>query len=799
MGVDQMKLGQGGIMKLNIYQSMRHLLVVFVLCLTGQANAAEQAIEEIIVTARQQAEGLQDVPVTITALTEADLERYNVRDLREAAKLVPNMQIVHGASGNGSNLYIRGVGSSSISAAFDQSVSINLDGVISSRGRLIHSSYLDMKQIEVLKGPQSLYFGKSATAGVVSITTNDPGDELEFTAMAGVDPEFDGQYGEAIISGPISDTFGARFAIGVRERDELYENIHSGASIRWRGEESLNSRLTLLWEPTESFSARFKYTQSTFENDGPGGNTEELCPEGTVQPTTVLQNGQIIPGEDDCKLNGNTSSSDLLSPLYEGNPLANGGVPYLEQDLDILGLQLVWGIGENFQLTSMSSTVHIDHQDFEIFDYNAGVFGGGHANDYEDFSQEFRLASDFDGSFNFLFGLFYQDIEQEFLAHQYAANIGLVGIDPTTKNGYDYNKNHFLDTKVKSAYLATYWDLTDQLELTVGVRYTNEEKDGYITIPYVHAFLRGTFGAPALIPDINFDDTNTSPELALNYHLSDDVSVFFAYKEAFKSGGIDNSALPTASLDPATNPDFPGFLLYDSEEAKGFEVGMKARFLDGAMRFNATAYSYDYEDLQTQVFNSVAIQFTTTNASGLQTRGVEFDMLWVTPVDGLTLHSAWGWNNAEYDGEFLNADGEDLDGENRERNAEIAGNFGINYDWVIGGGWRMALSADTRYSGDYTLAAVLDSYEQGSYWLFDTALRLYSEDERYELSLIGRNLNDEIVAYSSGARPGACAMADRDNADAALRCDGTALGIEQDQVVSTGLGREVFLQFRVRF
>ncbi len=110
-------------------------------------SVAEGMIEEVIVTARQKDETLQDVPVTITAMTEEDLDRYNINDLRDAAKLVPNMQIVHGSSGNGSNIYIRGVGSSSISAAFDQSVAINLDGVVSNRGRLIHSAYLDMRQI----------------------------------------------------------------------------------------------------------------------------------------------------------------------------------------------------------------------------------------------------------------------------------------------------------------------------------------------------------------------------------------------------------------------------------------------------------------------------------------------------------------------------------------------------------------------------------------------------------------------------------------------------------------------------
>ena len=108
--------------------------------------------------------------------------------------------------------------------------------------------------------------------------------------------------------------------------------------------------------------------------------------------------------------------------------------------------------------------------------------------------------------------------------------------------------------------------------------------------------------------DSKFEDDNISPEIAINYYLNDDVSVFAAYKEGFKSGGIDNSALPTATLSPADG-DF-GFLVYESEEADGFEVGMKGNFLGNSLRLNATIFTYEYTDLQVQLFDSTAIQFS---------------------------------------------------------------------------------------------------------------------------------------------------------------------------------------------
>lgn len=760
---------------------------------------AEQMIEEILVTARQQSETLQDVPVTVAAFTQEDLERYNIRDMEEAANLVPNFQIRQGGSGNGSNLFLRGIGSSSISAAFDQSVAINIDGVVGNIGRLIHNGYLDMGQLEVLKGPQSLYFGKSATAGVVSITTNDPGDEFEIEGMLGRENEFDSIYGQFIVSAPISDTFGARLAIGYRERDELYENLNPSAAVRYRGDETKDARLTLVWEPSDTVKARFKLGYSELENDGPGGNTEEFCPEGSLQPSAALSNGVILPGVDDCKLNGNTSAADLLFPLYVGNPLANGGVPYLEQETILTSLQVDWDMSERFTLSSVTGYIDLDHSDFEIYDYNAGIFGGGHTNTYQGLSQEFRLASQFDGPLNFLAGFFYQDVEQEFLAHQYAVNIGLVAVDPITGNGYDYNKNHFLDTEVYSGYIAGYWDVTEKLELTAGVRYTDEQKEGYITIPYVHAFLRGAFGAPERIDGLEFDDDNLSPEIAVNYYVNDNVSIFASWKEAFKSGGIDNSALPSASLDPNVNPDFPDFLIYESEEAKGWEAGFKARLADGAVRWNGTAFHYIYDDLQTQLFDSVAIQFTTLNASELTTFGLETDFAWITPIDGLMIRGAAAWTDAEYTDDFFNADGENLSGQDRERNATLTGNLGVTYDFAAFNGWRISASTDVRYSSEYDLQATINPYEQDAYDIWDAAVRLYSDSGRYELSLIGRNLGDEIIAYSSGARPGACANFNPAQVGTPLACNANALAIEQDQVVNTGLGRQVMLQFRVRY
>jgi iron complex outermembrane receptor protein len=767
-------------------------------------HAEEAVIEEVLVTARRREETLQDVPVTVAAMTEQDLDRYQINTLTDASRLVPNFSVFHGGSGNGSNIILRGIGSSSISAAFDQSVAINVDGVVVNIGRFIHNAYMDMGQIEVLKGPQSLYFGKSATAGVVSISTNDPGQEWEGEAMIGYETEHDQEYYEAVISGPITDTLGIRGAFGKTNSNELFQNIWPGVAHKYRGEDSTNARITLVWEPNDVFKSRLKYSYSEYNNNGANGRTEEICPEGRVQPTAIPAAGfalALFPGIDDCKLNGNTSINDLNPALRRGLPYGgDSGIPFLEQETHFVAWQNDWDITDTISLTAVTGYVDLDHVELDIYDYNAGVFGGEHRNTYESISQELRIASNFDGPLNFQAGFYYQDVEQTFEAYQFAFNLGLLfGPDPVTGNQYDYNKNHFLDTKVKSAYLSAFWDIIPEvLQVTAGMRYTDEEKDGFITIPYMHSAARlFGFGAPPLVDGLTFDDTNTSPEIAVNWYVTPNVSVFGSYKEGFKSGGVDNSALPTNSLDPAQNPDFPNFLIYDSEEASGFEFGVKAELMDSALRVNASAFQYKYDGLQVQLFNSQTIQFQTFNASELTTEGVEADLLYLTPIEGLSLRGAIAWTDTSYSKDFINATGQNLKGQDGALSAETAGSAGLSYDFAVGDSWRMDISFDGRYNSGYGFTATRDPLKQEAFWLLDAAIRAYSADERYELSLIGKNLTDEIVAQGAGARPGACFRANPAAAPTA-RCTPT-IANNQDQVVTTSLGVEYVLQFRVRF
>ncbi|MGI9323048.1 MAG: hypothetical protein ACR2PJ_05645, partial [Pseudomonadales bacterium] len=181
----------------------------------------------------------------------------------------------------------------------------------------------------------------------------------------------------------------------------------------------------------------------------------------------------------------------------------------LEQETDFVSLVMTWDMNSNFTLTSVTGWVDLYHWELDDYSYGGGIFGGLHNNVYESFSEELRIASNLDGPFNLQAGFLIQEVEQVFDAYQYAANLGLGGpsTGPTAAapravagNEYDYNKIQFLDTDVLSFFMAFYWDLTDRTELTLGARYTKEEKDGRIEIPYVHSSFAGAFGPPAPPP-----------------------------------------------------------------------------------------------------------------------------------------------------------------------------------------------------------------------------------------------------------------------------------------------------------
>jgi iron complex outermembrane receptor protein len=307
------------------------------------------------------------------------------------------------------------------------------------------------------------------------------------------------------------------------------------------------------------------------------------------------------------------------------------------------------------------------------------------------------------------------------------------------------------------------FDVTDQLELSGGVRYTDESKTQVISVPFVHAFLSagpafinsGFFSGP-----IDFSDSNWSPEATIKYQVSDDVNVFASFKTGFKSGGIDNSALPSASLlgfddpDPAVRQATADALIFQSETAKGGEIGIKSQFNGRSVTLNATLYHYVFDDLQVQNFDAVAIQFQTLNAGEVTSQGIDLELGWRTPVEGLDLSANLSYLDASFTDTFIAGLGQDLDGREVARAPEFSGNIAFDWEIPVGDSLEFNLGGNAIYSGSYfTNEDTLTDLRQDSYVTFDARASIGDADGKWKLSIIGTNLADEIWVNTSGGRP----------------------------------------------
>jgi iron complex outermembrane receptor protein len=809
---------------------MRHILATTALAgiaLAGLAwtaaaqDTSSDAIrraETVLVTARKQDETLQEVPVNVTAVAGGDIERFQFDKIEDVVTRIPTLNVQVGGSGSGAQLSLRGVGSSNISAAFDSAVALDFDGVQVSTMRILQSGFMDVRQIEVLKGPQSLYFGKSASAGVLSIKSADPTDEWEFGGKAAYEFEERGYTVEAYTSGPITDTLGFRLAARFNDISKLYFNTAPVADPK-RGEQNLNVRATFALDPSDAFSANLKLNYVRHENDGGIFFAANDCgPNGRPDEIYLLGGGVVVPPGYGCDSSGKTfflpdiaPPLALQAPAEAPKPGGNGGVPFGKADTFFGIFKFDWYLSDSLTVSSVTGYVDQSAQDMDAYSYggllNGVSFGVGTGltdHQLEQFSQEIRLTSDFDGFFNFMLGAFYESRHTEFNTGQQAVNISLIARDPVTGNSFDWYKRHITNGDAFSVFGSVAFDITDRLELSGGLRWTKEKKVNTILVPYVHFFLSS---GPAFIDSgfdsgpIRFKDDNFSPEVTLSYQATDDINLYASFKTGFKSGGIDNSALPSSNLlgfgspDPAVRQATADALIYESETAKGGEIGMKSQWADGTVTLNLTGYYYVFKDLQVQNFDAVAIQFATSNAGEVTTRGFDLDFAWLTPVDGLRLFGALAYTDAKYTAPFDSnpnnnpAIDDDLQGRAVARAPKWAGNIGADLRLPLGNALEFGITGNMQFSGKYfTNEDSFDDIVQGSYVTFDLAVSVGDPDGRWQLAVIGTNLSDERYIQTSGGRP-------------FLAPVGNIRGLPpgDDQVLNFNRGRQVSIEASFKF
>lgn len=734
--------------------------------LATSAQTGSPQLEEVVVTARKREESLQRVPVAVSVVSEQQLKNNLAQEMSKLGELAPQVSLSQGGSGTGAVITVRGVSSASNDAGLDQSVAIEVDNVPISRGQVISASLFDIEQVQILQGPQALFFGKNSPAGVISLDSKDPTREFEAYITGGYEFEADETYGEAAVSGPLTDTLSARLALRGSEMDGWIDNVaepvndfvtpgvidpgaQQGETLP--EEELFAGRLGLLWTPTDNFDANLKLMRNTQERNAGNASSEPFCIGSTSTP--VIAGAIPIPGGD-CKKNQQTSHGSV-APIYTQNiPYSNGGVPYFDSKFDLAALTLNWQL-DTFTLTSTTGYYDQNVQQMSVSDWSpfASIWAASNE-DYELLTEELRITTDFDGAINFMAGLYYETFERDYfnsadLFHVFdVESQSYASVMMNAENEGDYT----------SVFGQFTWQITDTLELTAGARYSDDQKDtsieNIVANPSYGLYPRGE------VLESDYDDTNVSPEATISWYLDDDSTLYAAYKTGYKAGGISNPFLPSISATPEN-------IQFEPEEADGFEVGYKSSILDNRLRFDLVAYSYDYKDLQVVSYDAETINFTINNAAAAEITGLQGSMEWLA-LETLTLRGNFGYNSAEYDS-YPNAqcypgqteaqgcvDGQqDLAGEELLRAPELTYSLGADFSPHLINGWDTVLSVSATYSDAFETATDnAPAGHQDSYWLLNAGVRTGPSDGSYEFALIGRNLNDEYYMLNSNGWSG---------------------------------------------
>ncbi len=744
-------------------------LLLVTLAAPPTVHAETGVVEEIVViSSRLRTESLQDSPLTVSVLQGEELTNLNLLSLEDISRVVPSVEMNPGRS---DALFIRGIGSGG-DTGFDQSVGIVVDDVPFSRGRWLNPAYLDVERVEVLKGPQGVYLGKNATAGAVYLRSNDPTPEAEFLVEGGAEFEASEYWGEVIASGPLTDRVGARLALRATQMDGWFEQLDEDTPQT----EELIGRLTVAWDISDTVSNVTKFTYNDRDDAAINVSTQrQSCqgPGGAVQPTFGLL---ASPGED-CRVDYRATLDDEVPPDY-------GDGRFWTHESWLLSNRLELEFGA-YTLTSITAFSDYDTKYQDDYDYASSPSIYAYEEESNDqFNQEFRLASQFDGPVNFLAGVFYEDTDfhfrnssvlfnQEFLDIISGGTIPLT--DPATGRNFLWDRDNSQDGESWGGYLEVSVDLGERWQVDVGGRYTDVSKDSRAVNTYVHPII-GVVIFPLLPEGValtdDYQDDDFSPQVIVSWHPRDNLMVYASYTEAFKAGGFAHGStlLPTTTVEDVT---------YAAESAAGYTLGVKSTLLDGRLVLSAAAYYNEFDDLQQSQFNSETTSFTVANAGSNEVTGLDLDLNWqLTETLGLDASLVFldskiedyigtcfagqtveqgcnvGYDPNTPSGSLPFTPGAAQDRSGIELAPEFEAMLGLRYDRVLASGAGLHASVYMRYRDEVMLQPERNYPTYNDFTRFDASVVWTSPSDTWEVRAYGKNLTDEEILEGWVDSPG---------------------------------------------
>ena len=703
------------------------------LCALAIPSQAQTVLEEIVVTAQKREQNIQDVPISITRMSGQWLESKFAGggDVLELASTVPGLHVESSNGRLSPRFYMRGLGNADFTAAASQPVSIVFDEVPMEKASLKSFPIFDLDDIEVIRGPQGTLFGRNTTAGILKFDSRRPTEETEGYIKAS-----GGNLGTVNVEGAVGGTLVENTLMGrvsfiTQHRSNWVNNAYTGENDAMGGFDIFAGRVQLLWTPSDDFSALLLY-----QHQDQGGNSASLF------RANIFDKGSN-------KLNDNYDRNTVWFDGGNNNPakIKSFGVT----------LKLDWDVGDH-TITSITSYQDI-YDRFARGDIDGGYgclftcgafapgphgpFGPpstpfnpfaspfvvnvdtGGDQEVEQITQEIRIASNLDGPFNYQVGAFY--FEDDLLSVSQNASV-------TTPDNFRVGSVSQIENTTWAFFGQGSYNVSDQLTLTAGVRYTDDEKDAQHERP-----------ATGPLDPISLGDDELSWDVSLAFAVSEDSQVYARVATGFRAPTIQDRL-----------EDDPEVTTADSETIMSYEIGYKALF--EKVRLNVAGFYYEVDDMQLVAVGGDANTTTLLNANEGVGYGVEFDVD-IALTDNMVLSGGFGYNKTELNDKELTlpvgplATSRDpldengraiIDGNPFQHAPKWTANLQLDYTHPLANGNELYLFTDWKLKGK-TSDFLYESVEFTFGTQFEGGLRLGYRDtvRNFEIGLFARNITNE--------------------------------------------------------
>ncbi|MDE2403229.1 MAG: TonB-dependent receptor [Sphingomonadales bacterium] len=724
----------------------------------ADADADADAVSEIVVTARHRSEDVQSVPVAISVVNEASLEKTGNFTIAQAVQQIPSLQVVNTNPRN-TNITIRGLGANSALAVdgLEYGVGFYLDGVYYGRPGQSQFDLVDLQQIEVLRGPQGTLFGKNTTAGAINITSKEPSFTPELTAEGSLG---NWNYHQLRVSGsiPLSDTVAVRLTVADTHRDGFLTNVFDQSKAE--DYDNFSIRGQLLWKPSADVKVRLigdysRQNQHYILNVYDGIFTKYA--NGTTIANNIvdrLARFGLAPANFDFNAFDRLGNSNSH---YQANMKSYGVSGEVDYDLGGATLTAItayrwwdWYPANDGDSLPLSVNLKAQQQNFQ-----------------RQFSQELRVASSGRHFIDWQAGLYYfwQKVPG-YGATQYGRDFALYNLPAATPPAALNNVANALTnlevdsysnsrTKSYAAFGQVDVHLAEPLTLTAGLRFTHEDKSG----EYSRYLAPGSAGDRTLltaaqqaqfqVSDLAFTTALKADALSglvtLGYKVTPDALIYATYSRGNKSGGLNITA------------GGAGHTQIKPEKVDAFEIGIKSEPLDHTLTANLAAFHTRIHDYQANI--SVPIGGTTTfiqyidNIPSVRSQGVEGDLAWA-PSKWVSLNASIAYTDAKYLS-YANApiapensipgtpQVQDLSGKRLPGVSKFAYSLGVDLARPVGGDFEAYLHADWLHRSSFNSTATNSIYGVvPAYGLLNGRIGLRTANGRFDFSLWARNLTN---------------------------------------------------------